>query len=272
MSVPVVFIHFGHGEYLPYVFDQAKKWSDQVIMMGDMANNARTVPVEDFSVDIQEFTKTYEHLSTNGHSIELFCMTRWLALRNLMRAQKIETCLYLDSDVLLFSHPTEEWNKFSMFEFTLVHWTSGHTSFWTLAGIEQFCEFMLRLYRDKSGYDWDKVSSHYHIRRKHGLGGGVCDMTLLEYHGRQRGGHVGEMMQVHRDTWGTASTFDHIISASDQGYIMRDGHKVIRFEEGVPWATLLNNGFDMSVRLNTLHCQGSSKNLIPRLFKEASNV
>ena len=178
MIIPVVFIHFGHSDHLPVVIEQAKKWSDQVIVMGDTANGTRTIPVEDFSADIQEFTKTYEHLSTNGHNVELFCMTRWLALRNLMRAQKIGTCLYLDSDVMLFSHPTKEWDKFSMFEFTLVHWTSGHTSFWTLAGIEKFCEFMLRLYRDKSGYDWEKISSHYHIRRKHGLGGGVCDMTL----------------------------------------------------------------------------------------------
>jgi len=36
MTVPVVFIHFGHGEYLPYVLDQAKKWSDQVILMGTL--------------------------------------------------------------------------------------------------------------------------------------------------------------------------------------------------------------------------------------------
>jgi len=161
-------------------------------------------------------------------------MTRWLALRNLMRAQKIETCLYPDSDVLL------------------------------------------RLYQDKSGYDWDKISSHYHIRQKYGLGGGVCDMTLLEYFGRKRSGFVGEMMHVHRfykDPMGMiATTFDHIISASDQGYTMKDDHKILRFKDGAPWGTLIWNGSDLSVRFNSLHCQGASKNLIPRLFKEAYNV
>ena len=270
MSVPVVFIHFGHGEYLPYVFDQAKRWAEEVIVVGDSANTARTTPVEDLSQDIAEFTKTYEHLSTNGHSIELFCMTRWLVLRNLMRARNITTCLYLDSDVLLFSNPTEDWNTFDLFDFTLVHWSSGHTSFWTLKGIEKFCDFMLNLYRNKSSYDWDKISSHYHIRQKHGLGGGVCDMTLLEYYGRQQGGYVGEMMQIRRGRPEVTSTYDHVISLPDQGFAMRDGHKDIRFIQNAPWVPLPDK--NLMVRFKSLHCQGPSKHLIPRLFKEATNV
>jgi hypothetical protein len=254
MTIPAVIINYGSSSHLPHVISQAKKWANPVVVVGDAAVNGRTASIEDLSEDVAEFSKNYEHLSTNGPAVELFCMNRWLILRNLMRKNKIDTCLYIDSDVLLFADPTKEWYKFSQFEFTLVHWTSGHTSFWTLKGLEGFCNLMLNTYRNKNTYEWDKIASHYHIRRKYGLAGGVCDMTLLEFYGRTRVGHVGEMMHIQPD----GSTYDHIICASDQGFDMKNGHKDFKFVSGVPYVRL----GDRRIRFNTLHFQAGAKSLI----------
>ena len=271
--IPVVFIHYGEGSHLPHVLKQANRWSKNVHLLGDASNSLKTGSLENLQTDIPKFISTYEHLSTNGQNVELFCMTRWLALRNFMRAGGFKVCLYLDSDVLLFSDPDEEWPRFKQFEFTLTHWTSGHSSFWTLDGLEKFCDFMLNLYRDKSGYEWEKISSHYHIRRKHGLDGGVCDMTLLEYYGRQHVGQVGEMMHIQVVDYGDLRTYDHIISAPDQGFLMERGHKKVILVEGRPYVPLEDNRHHLvqgiGVRFNTLHFQGQFKSLIAGTVAES---
>jgi hypothetical protein len=77
---------------------------------------------------------------------------------------------------------------------------------------------LLLIYKNKDGYPFKKIKSHYTIRQQSGLGGGVCDMTLLEffhYHSEYGGGpgRVGEMMSIINE-----STYDHNINAEDNDY------------------------------------------------------
>ena len=248
MTIPVIFINFGNQDYFAKVVAQAGKRND-VFVLGD--GPARTHDLR--REHEEEFASLYEHLSTNGRAIELFCFTRWFHLQAFMAEQDVPVCLYLDSDVLLYSSATQEYEKFRQFDFTLVHRTSGHTSFWTRRGIDGFCAFLLATYRDKNGYDFDKIASHFHVRQKHGLTGGVCDMTLLEYYAYKVWGRVGEMMHIVG-----GSTYDHNINVPDQGYAMRDGHKDVHFDADLPWCMLDTD----KVFFNTLHCQGPAKRLI----------
>ena len=129
MTVPVVFIHYGNQDYFQRVVACAKRVAGDVLIEGNETTPLRTHIQQDNAA--QEFNSLYQHLSTNGHQIELFCFSRWFYLRELMAMLDIPICLYLDSDVLLYKSPDKGWNQFDQFDFTLCHRVSGHTSFWT---------------------------------------------------------------------------------------------------------------------------------------------
>ena len=53
---------------------------------------------------------------------------------------------------------------------------------------------MYNTFAQPGTYEFDKIASHYEVRQKHGLPGGVCDMTFFEYYGRYYCANgVGEM-------------------------------------------------------------------------------
>jgi len=257
MTVPVILLHRGPQEYVKYVAEQARRFDNEVFVLGDASVSCRTHDINDYDMDMS-FRSVYEHLSTNSFEIELLCFTRWFALYEFMRSHGIETCLHIDSDVLLFCDVTDEYKKnFSLYDLTLTHRCSGHSSYFTTMGLAKFCSFLLKTYSEKQSYDYEKIASHYHIRRKHNLPGGVCDMTLLEYYSYKICGSVGEMMHIVNE-----STWDHNINDTDQGYKMRDNVKDVEFHfEHMPFVQHPSG----LIRFNSLHCQGPAKSLILRL-------
>lgn len=240
MSVPVIIIHKGNQEYFLKVVVQATKNQNHVIVLEDSL-------ISEYSKKADEFRVLYEHLSTNNPEIELMCFNRWFILREFMVAQGIDRCLHLDSDVMLYANAEQEFNKFEQFEFTLSHGCCGSNSFFTLRGLSGFCDFVFKTYSNKNSYDYEKIASHYHIRQKHGLGGGVCDMTLLQNYAYYKSGLVGEMMHII-----DGSTYDHCINESDQYFKMtEEGIKEYIMEDGIPYCCQISTGKE--VRFNTLH-------------------
>mgnify|MGYP002622625600 FL=1 len=186
MVVPVVLIHSGSQPYLHTCIKQALE-KNKVFLLGsacpdvDDKNFTYINPQADMGKDMNEFSNMYVHLNTTPPDYELFCYTRWFMLRNFMEKYEIPVTMYIDSDVLLFQDATEGWKNFSDYTMSLVHRTSGHTSFMTLDGINSFCDMLLSIYSDKSGYHFNKIKSHLDISQAAGLHGGVGAMTLLEY-------------------------------------------------------------------------------------------
>jgi hypothetical protein len=173
-----------------------------------------------------------------------------------MISQGIDRCLYLDSDVMLYANAESEIKKFEQFDFTLSHRCCGSNSFFTIKGINEFCDFLMRVYSNKNSYDFERIAVHYHVRQKHGLVGGVCDMTLLEYHAYQKWGLVGEMMHIIDD-----STYDHNINTSDQNFKMSElGIKEISFLDGIPYC--YQESSEKNIRFNSLHYQGGAKRFL----------
>jgi hypothetical protein len=249
MNVPVIFIHKGNQEYFQKAIVQAKKNDNQVIVIDDNL-------ISNYSQKANEFSNLYEHLSTNNKDIELLCFNRWFILNEFMVSQNIDRCLYLDSDVMLYANVDNEIKKFEQFDFTLSHRCCGSNSFFTLRGLTDFCDFLITTYSNKNSYDYEKISSHYYIRQKHGLPGGVCDMSLLEYHAYQKWGLVGEMMHII-----DGSTYDHNINTSDQNFKMSNlGIKEIVFSENIPYGYQCSTG--KTIRFNTLHYQGNAKRFL----------
>lgn len=262
--IPVVFIHKGDGErYLECVLTQAKKFGNEVILIGDAENEKfRSIithrKISNYNKLSNEFSKVYVPLSTYG-DYELFCFQRWFILLEWMNAQSIETCLYLDSDVMFYANAEEEVKKFEQFDLTYIHRCVGCSSYWTYEGLRRFCEFTVETYAQK-GFDYDRISAHFDVMQKHNMTGGVCDMTFLEYYARYKNpAGVGEMMYVY-----DGSTYDHCIHQQDHHYEMKNGIKNIRFVDGRPYCRQLSTG--KMIRFSSLHFQGGFKKMIPQIF------
>jgi hypothetical protein len=261
MSIPIIFIHNGDQDYFKTVFKQACKQNAYVFVLG----TREKTPMAHFDTEpyfelAGEFAKHYEHLSTNGHEVELMCFQRWFILQDFMVKHDMDRCFHLDSDTMLYANVDEEYPKYEQFDFTLSHRCCGNGCFFTLKGLSEFCNFLLNFYKNKNTYEYERVTAHYHIRQKHGLDGGVCDMTLLEFYSYKHCGKIGEMMHIL-----DGAVYDHNINETDQYFNMSpNGIKDIFFVDGKPFCGQKILGRD--IQFKTLHFQGSAKRFIPEFL------
>lgn len=179
--IPVILIHSGYNDYLNFTISQASEYND-VILLGTskiLPEKCENIPLADYGSGFSAFEKNYVHLNTTPRDYEIFCYKRWFILRDFMRSMGLRVVFYIDSDVLLFADVNKEEKKFKQFDLTLLHRTAAISSFITYRGIDNFCNFLERIYSDHSSYEFKKLASHFSVRQSCGLSGGVCDMTLF---------------------------------------------------------------------------------------------
>ena len=163
MSVfPIIFLHRGNSDYLAISLEQAKYTNpnSRIILLGDNLNSSigTRVGVEHFLIDnyfngANDFSKIYEHHSTNNYNYELFCFQRWFIISEFVKSQNIDSFIHIDSDVLLFSNLTENsvFNSFAS-KYDFMHaGHSPHTCFFnSINSLDLLCNFITSLFRDKS--------------------------------------------------------------------------------------------------------------------------
>lgn len=262
--IPVILIHSGFQDYLNYSLNKALE-KNEVYLIGDVNPNINNEKFKFFELknyiteDFLNFQKCYKHLSTNPYNFELFCFLRWFILKEFMKKNSLDVVFYIDSDVMLYVNVTDEWPKFQQFDFTLLHRSAATSSFFTLDGINNFCNFLIKTYQNQNTYQFDKIQSHFFVRQKYQLGGGVCDMTLLEYfhYGYDVGGgpgKIGEMMIIIDD-----ATYDHNINAEDQ-YFEFEGIKKVQMIDGMPY--VFSKKLNKLIKFNCLHFNSGAKSLM----------
>ncbi|MEK6832862.1 MAG: hypothetical protein AABY32_02350 [Nanoarchaeota archaeon] len=248
-NIPLVIIHAGEQPWFKKILELNMRTNENLLLVGDNQSLPckQFFHIRDFQNERRRFDPLYVHLNVTPQPYELLCISRWFILLELMKKQNINICFYADSDILMFSDIDSEWKKYNNCALTLVHGCCGASSFFTRNGLQEFCDFVVNVYNNKNGYDFEKISSHYHIRRKHGLGGGVCDMTLFQYYAYEHHSDIGEMMHVIND-----STYDHSINAAD-GYEF-NGQKVFNFRNKKPYCK--NIRLNRDILFNCIHLQG----------------
>ena len=259
--IPVILIHKGYQSYLQYSLKQASQ-KNPVFFVGDTEPKIdgcdfNYVAQSELMDGLSEFSNIYVHLNTTPPDYDLFCYTRWFILRNFMKIYGFSKVFYIDSDVLFFENAEKEWSKFDQYDMTLLHRTAGISSFVTLEGIDNFCNMLMEIYSKKEGYHFNKIRSHADVRRRFGLPGGVCDMTLLEYfhyHSEFGGGpgRVGEMMTIIE-----GSTYDHNVNVPDQGFEFENGMKKLKVLDGEVF--VYNHRLKQNIKFNSIHFQGGAK-------------
>lgn len=261
-SRPIVFIHYGKSDYLKYSLGQAKKANpksttyligDSLIDIYDLIEHRF---ISDYSQGAQYFRNIYRHFNETNYEYELFNFQRWFILKEFMVGNDLNNALYLDSDVMLYADIGIEQEKFNQYSFTLSRGHCGCVCFINnVEALGKFCQFLIDIYSKKDRYHYDKMLSHYVVRKMNQLPGGACDMTALELFSKQEFGNIGEVSHII-----DGSTYDININISDPGFEMDEGIKKIIWRENVPYGIHLRTGKE--IKYNSLHFQGRAKKLM----------
>jgi hypothetical protein len=265
---PIVFIHSTDSAYLKYVLAQARASNPEapIYLLGDEANNAYTFvehrPFMHYSEGARQFRALYKHFSTNSAPYELFCFQRWFILRDFLSEYGFQRCVYLDSDILLYAHVATDATKFANYDFTLTENINACTFFLNRKqALDGFCRFLVDLYSGKEPYFYDRMLAHYATRLKHGLPGGVCDMTAFQLYHEAHFGAIGDASQIIDD-----SLYDPAITTPAPGFEMENGVKKISWKNELPHGKHVATGKEIT--FNSLHLQGESKSLMPSLVQK----
>ena len=264
--LPIIFIHQGPCRYLAGTITQARQANplSEIVLLGDRQNagflEVRHFQATDFAADARAFQNIYRHRSSHEVEYELFCFQRWFVLRSFLQAQGWDACLYLDSDVLLYSDATRLAQRFLDFDLTPSH-TSPHCMFINRrAALDRFCDFLTECYTNPKL--WSRLEEHYAKLQASGLPGGVCDMTAFGLFDELGRGKIADLYAP-RDE----GVFDHSIN-DPNGFAMRQGIKRMEWREGYPHGQRESEG--AWLRFHTLHFQGNSKRFLRAHVKLAS--
>jgi len=256
--LPIIFIHQSNSDYLKYSLAQANSSNPNstIYLLGDTSNNVYDFVdhrlFSDYFQGSAQFKTIYRHYSTHGFYTELFWFQRWFILREFLHANDIEQCLYLDSDTMLYADVTEDCKKFDQFDFTLCWNTIGCVFFLNrLEGLDAFCQFVVDIYSKKDKYHYDKMISHYAVRRRNHLNGGAGDMTALQLYSQVNFGRVGEASHIIN-----GSFYDPDINMPHPGFEMDGGIKKVIWKDRQPYGRHLRTGEE--IRFNSMHFQGAA--------------
>lgn len=289
MTVPVVIVHGSEGicpdvdqEYLGVVLEQAQQYNRRVILLGDTANRHWGVEhydYTDFCGEADRFLeKEYIKYSFYEDSYDQFCVSFYFILKEFMQAHNLDVIANIDSDVMVYCNMTAEKQRLPA-DYLLAccipqrqspfRWcASTHTSFITLQGICELCDFIHRTYTTLAGRE--KLKSKYEWHAEHSPHGGVCDMTLawlfLQEVEARRIVNLTPRLTLPKE-----GAFSHNLSGGECGlpdeYKLEGRHKEIKWIDGQPHCWNLRLG--AWVRFKTLHFQGGAKYLIASSFREA---
>lgn len=143
------------------------------------------VPTSDESPSFTKFRQVYRHLSINPESFELACFRRYFEIARL--APQGETFIIADSDLLINADASTIPELFTDKTNTLIGSVgcsnkilerdiSPHFSFWNLALVNQFIDYLINVYESQAS----RLQHIYTGRQEAGnKRAAISDMTLL---------------------------------------------------------------------------------------------
>ena len=264
MALPIIFIHQTDASFIEHTVAQAKRFNPQspIHFIGDASNSwhpgVTHHQISDYFEDARKFRRIYLHLNGNGYHYELFCFQRWFILRDFAKRHGIASCLYIDTDVMLYANAAEQMDRYPGAVFTVSRVTpesgaSPHCLFIRDTQVlGDFCAFLQRRYRSPRILV-PSILAHLRHRRIH-KGGGYCDMTALREFITSTDVSFANTSDIVDGT-----VVDDNISDS-AGYKMAGGAKRVIWRAGQPYGYHLAS--DTWIRFVALHFQGPSKGLI----------
>jgi len=255
----IIFIHKGDSWYLSYALKQAKHSNPNanIVLLGDHANEKykRLIKheyISDFSTKAERFATLYKHFSTTDYHHELFCIQRWFVWLEYMETKKIENGVLPDTDVLIFQDVNIYYDKIQE-PYIFTKGCTGYMGFVKIekSNLDLICKF-ISMYYSSFAHINELENDYNEWIEKHKIGG-VSDITLFEKYEK--------LSPIRAFNFETPPLEDKafINSLESPFYLKnRDNYIDIIWEQGVPYATLLDG---TQVSIMGIHCFGFTKKI-----------
>jgi hypothetical protein len=267
MSLPVVLIHNGNSRYLFDTLFQLRQSNPgiDVYLIGTVDSKvygslASHINIDEYTQESDAFAKRYRHFSTNSYDFELLCLQRWFVLRRFMHSKNLSRCLYIDSDILVYSNVSDLVQQVGEYGMTICG-ISGHSNFVRYTTLSEFCQYLLESYSDEIAIK--QLSQEYERFLLNSPAGGISDMTFLYRYSQLKPQQVLNITH-----FGTDEAFDVTIDTGAGEYEMNNGFKKVVWKRNRPYCRRLSD--NKLVVHHTLHFQGKTKKKMSRYVTSKS--
>lgn len=268
----IVIIHMGFAKYLLYVLRQIKitNPNSEIFLISDKENKKYSkystfVDISKIqSLESKSFKENYIHLGKSSPNYEMFCMLRWIILRDFMREYNIKECLHIDSDILIFSDLNKALNPFSNYKISLAHNLALTMHIKDIEILDEFSKYLLFKYTNEN--ELNKLKDMYYKtdRINNGVAGSISDMDISrEFFSRVKE-PIGDLSEIVND-----SIFDSAIVYGESEFeMLKKGKyklKKIFFENKIPFCNYILNGENKKIKFHSLHLLTWTKLFIKKL-------
>lgn len=268
----IVIIHMGFAKYLLYVLRQIKitNPNSEIFLISDKENKKYSkystfVDISKIqSLESKSFKENYIHLGKSSPNYEMFCMLRWIILRDFMREYNIKECLHIDSDILIFSDLNKALNPFSNYKISLAHNLALTMHIKDIEILDEFSKYLLFKYTNEN--ELNKLKDMYYKtdRINNGVAGSISDMDISrEFFSRVKE-PIGDLSEIVND-----SIFDSAIVYGEPEFeMLKKGKyklKKIFFENKIPFCNYALNGENKKIKFHSLHLLTWTKLFVKKL-------
>lgn len=268
----IVIIHMGFAKYLLYVLRQIKitNPNSKIFLISDKENKKYSkystfVDISKIqSLESKSFKENYIHLGKSSPNYEMFCMLRWIILRDFMREYNIKECLHIDSDILIFSDLNKALNPFSNYKISLAHNLALTMHIKDIEILDEFSKYLLFKYTNEN--ELNKLKDMYYKtdRVNNGVAGSISDMDISREFFSSIKEPIGDLSEIVND-----SIFDSAIVYGEPEFeMLKKGKyklKKIFFENKIPFCNYVLNGENKKIKFHSLHLLTWTKLFIKKL-------
>lgn len=269
----IVIIHTGFAKYLIYVLKQIKRTNpySKIFLISD--KNYKKYSQYSTFIDISKisseeaksFKEKYIHLGKSDPNYEMFCMLRWILLRDFMREYNINECLHIDSDILIFSDLENALKHFSDYKISLAHNLALTMYIKDIEILNEFSKYLLFKYTNETEINKLKDMYYKSERVNNGVAGSVSDMDISREFFSNIKEPVGNLSHIIND-----SIFDSaIVYGAPEFEMLKKGKyefKKIFFENKIPFCNFILNGENKKIKFHSLHLLTWTKLYIKKLY------
>ncbi len=257
----IVIIHTGFVKYLIYTLRKIKETNKNANIFLISDKEYKEYFKYSSFVDIKklykeesiEFKNKYIHLGKSNPNYEMFCMQRWIILKDFMKEYNIRECFYIDSDILLFSDLNEALNPFNKYNISLANNLGLSMYIKDVKVLEEFSKYLLFKYTNEK--EINKLKSMYYDdpnRVNNGVAGSISDMDLSRDFFSNFNLPVGNLSEIEND-----SVFDSaIVYGGAEFEMLKKGRyqmKKIFFENNIPFCNYSKEKINKKIRFHSLH-------------------
>lgn len=268
----IVIIHIGFAKYLIYVLRQIKitNPNSEIFLISDKENKKYSkystfVDISKIqSLESKSFKENYIHLGKSSPNYEMFCMLRWIILRDFMREYNIKECLHIDSDILIFSDLNKALNPFSNYRISLAHNLALTMHIKDIEILDEFSKYLLFKYTNEN--ELNKLKDMYYKtdRINNGVAGSISYMDISREFFSSVKEPIGDLSEIVND-----SIFDSAIVYGEPEFeMLKKGKyklKKIFFENKIPFCNYVLNEENKKIKFHSLHLLTWTKLFIKKL-------